>query len=208
MTAEASHAHGSVVQGAKFALERVVFFSDAVFAIAITLLVLEIEVPHLPGTAPVAAYWEALTELIPSFLAFLLSFLVIGRFWLSHHQIFGRVKHFHLGLVWPNMLYLLAIAFMPFTTAFVAAGHNGFVPALCYNLNLLLTGVFNWLLMYRIERLGLAAEAPEGTHSGSPSVIAAAVLCVALTFVIPQVSQFGMLTLPLWRLAFHRRGRA
>src|SRR5690606_8165786 len=115
--------------------ERLVFFSDAVFAIAITLLVLEIEVPHLhPGASP-SEYWEALGELVPSFLAFLLSFMVIGRFWLSHHQIFGRVAHFDVRLVWPNMLYLLAIAFMPFTTAFMAAGRNGFVPALCYNLN-------------------------------------------------------------------------
>ncbi|MEE4452549.1 TMEM175 family protein [Novosphingobium resinovorum] len=194
--------------GAKFALERVVFFSDAVFAIAITLLVLEIEVPHLPIDAPVSEYWHELRGLVPSFLAFLLSFLVIGRFWLSHHQIFSRVTHFDVALVWPNLLYLLTIGFMPFTTAFIAAGHNTFVPALCYNLNLLATGVLTWFLMFWIERKGLAVPGPDHRHSGSPSVIAAALLALALTFVYPQVSQFAMLTLPLWRLAFHRKGAA
>lgn len=188
-------------------LERLVFFCDAVFAIAITLLVLEIEVPHLPPHAAPAEYWEALGELVPSFLAFLLSFLVIGRFWLSHHQIFARVTHFDVRLVWPNMLYLLAIAFMPFTTAFVAAGRNGFVPALCYNLNLLVSGLMAWLLMSRVERLCPGAVADEG-RSGSPSVVAAAALSVGLAFLVPQASQFGMATIPLWRRLFHRRGTA
>lgn len=199
-----SELHG----GAKFALERIVFFSDAVFAIAITLLVLEIEVPHLPPDAPVHEYWAELGRLIPNFLAFVLSFLVIGRFWLSHHQIFSRVTHFDVALVWPNLLYLLAIGVMPFTTAFVAAGHNTFVPALCYNLNLLLTGILAWFLMFWIEHKGLAVPGPDNRYSGSPGVIAAAALAVALAFVIPQISQFAMVTLPLWRLVFHRKGAA
>jgi uncharacterized membrane protein len=196
-------AHG----GAKFSLERVVFFSDAVFAIAITLLVLEIEVPHLPLAAPPAAYWDALLELVPSFLAFLLSFLVIGRFWLTHHQIFARAARFEVRLVWPNLLYLLAIAFMPFTTAFIAAGRNSFVPALCYNLNLLAIALLGWLLLFQVERIAGDPAKPDGGHTGSPSVVAAALLSVAVTFVLPQVSQFAMLTLPLWRLVFHRRGK-
>ncbi|MFC0205216.1 TMEM175 family protein [Novosphingobium soli] len=201
-------APGEAPAGAKFALERVVFFSDAVFAIAITLLVLEIEVPHLPHDAPPHRYWEALYELVPSFLAFLLSFLVIGRFWLSHHQIFGRVKRFDVRLIWPNMLYLLSIGFMPFTTAFMAAGRNTFVPALCYNLNLLVAGLLVWLLMYRVEKLDLAAPSPDQGQTGSPSVVAAALLSIALTFVIPALSQFGMVTIPLWRRLFRRRSAA
>lgn len=197
------HSHG----GARLSLERVVFFSDAVFAIAITLLVLEIEVPHVAHDAPPSAYWKALAELIPSFLAFLLSFLVIGRFWISHHRIFERVKRFDLRLLWPNMAYLLSIAFMPFTTAFIAAGLNTFVPALCYNLNLLAIGLLGWNLMHRLERLELADPMPDEGRTGSPSVIAAALMAVALSFVVPQVSQFAMGTIPLWRLIFHRKGK-
>lgn len=189
-------------------LERLVFFSDAVFAIAITLLVLEIEVPHLPHDAAPSAYWEALAELVPSFLAFLLSFMVIGRFWLSHHQIFARVKHFDVRLVWSNMLYLLAIAFMPFTTAFMAAGRDTFVPALFYNLNLLVAGLTAWLLMSQVERFTPDSPLPNEGRTGSPAVIAAAALSVAMTFVIPQISQFAMVTIPLWRMLFHRKGKA
>jgi uncharacterized membrane protein len=202
---------GDVVRGHEvkgLGLERLVFFSDAVFAIAITLLVLEIEVPHLGRDAPPEAYWEALGELVPSFLAFLLSFLVIGRFWLSHHQIFARVKHFDVRLVWPNMLYLLAIVFMPFTTAFMAAGRDTFVSALCYNLNLLVAGLMAWLLMTQVERFTPDSTIPNEGRTGSPAVIAAALLSVAMTFVIPQASQFAMVTIPLWRLLFHRKGKA
>ncbi|WP_260924845.1 TMEM175 family protein [Novosphingobium sp. 9] len=192
--------------GAGFALERVVFFSDAVFAIAITLLVLEIEVPHLPEGAGASAYWHDLAGLVPSLLAFLLSFLVIGRFWIGHHQIFSRVSHFAQGLLWPNLACLFTIATMPFTTAFVAAGHNSFVPALCYNLNLLAAGIATWFLMLRVKQLGLAVLEASGDQggAGSPAVIVAAVLSVALAFVVPTISQAGMLTLPLWRLAFRR----
>ncbi|HUD31069.1 MAG TPA: TMEM175 family protein [Novosphingobium sp.] len=189
-------------------LERLVFFSDAVFAIAITLLVLEIEVPHLPHDAAPAEYWHHLGELVPSFLAFLLSFLVIGRFWLSHHQIFARVTHFDVRMVWSNMLYLLAIVFMPFTTAFMAAGRNTFVPALCYNLNLLVAGLTAWLLMSQVERYAPEAATPNPGRTGSPSVVAAAGLSVAMAFVIPQLSQFAMATIPLWRMLFHRREKA
>jgi uncharacterized membrane protein len=64
-------------------LDRLVFFSDAVFAIAVTLLVLDIHVPDLPRVVSNADAWRAFTDLTPSFFAFALSFLVIGRFWMA-----------------------------------------------------------------------------------------------------------------------------
>jgi uncharacterized membrane protein len=112
------------------ALDRLVFFSDAVFAIAVTLLVLDIRVPSLPREVSVADSWAAFADLTPSFFAFALSFLVIGRFWMGHHERFRSLRHFDQRLMWPNMLYLMAIAFMPFATAFLGRNLGHFVPAL------------------------------------------------------------------------------
>ena len=192
--------------GGALLLERLVFFSDAVYAIAITLLVLEIEVPHLPESATTREDWIALGELWPSFFAFVLSFLVIGRFWITHHQLFAEVSEFRQGIVWPNLLLLMVIAFMPFATAQLAAGLGRFVPALLYNLTLLATGLAIVLLRHRCARLGIIAPATmRAMWPGTQAVVLAAALSVTLTFVVPQFSQLGMLTNPLWRRLFTRK---
>lgn len=97
-------------------LERLTFFSDAVFAIAITLLVLEIKVPvvaHGDGRALGAA----LLGLFPQYLGFIISFAVIGRFWVGHHRIMSHLQAVDDTLVQRNLALLFAIAFMPFPTA-------------------------------------------------------------------------------------------
>ena len=74
-------------------LERLTFFSDAVFAIAITLLIIEVHVPHV-GAIDDASYWQALGELRGSLLGFMLSFLVIGLLWMAHHRVFGLLHDY------------------------------------------------------------------------------------------------------------------
>ncbi|MEO0061957.1 MAG: hypothetical protein RLZZ08_517 [Pseudomonadota bacterium] len=178
-------------------LERMVFFSDAVFAIAITLLVLEIEVPHFAGGG-LAELGRVLAELFPKFFAFVLSFLVIGRFWMTHHDLMAHVKVFDQRLMWPNLIYLLTIAFMPFSTAMLGSNLGQIGPALFYNLTLLVTAMVGWLMVRRIDRLGLSDVPLTGAGNGSLSVILGALFAVLLTFIIPQFSQMGMMTIPLW----------
>lgn len=96
--------------------ERVVFFSDAVFAIVITLLVLELKVPHLTEhTEP--ALRHALVELLPRVAGFVISFLIIGLMWIEHHRIFRYIADYDGGLLWRNLLLLLCVSFVPFPTA-------------------------------------------------------------------------------------------
>ena len=96
--------------------ERVVFFSDAVFAIVITLLVLELKVPHLTErTEP--ALRHALFELLPRVAGFVISFLIIGLMWIEHHRIFRYIADYDAGLLWRNLLLLLCVSFVPFPTA-------------------------------------------------------------------------------------------
>ena len=96
--------------------ERVVFFSDAVFAIVITLLVLELKVPHLTEHNE-PALQQALFELIPRVMGFVVSFLIIGLMWVEHHRIFRYIDDYDAGLLWRNLLLLLCVSFVPFPTA-------------------------------------------------------------------------------------------
>lgn len=99
----------------QFQLERMILFSDAVFAIAITLLVIEIKVPVLPH-GDVHAFREAMVEKIPEFFGFFLSFCVIGQFWVSHHRLFGYITAYDNGLLWLNLHMLFWIALVPFSS--------------------------------------------------------------------------------------------
>lgn len=100
---------------------RVEAFSDGVMAIAITLLILEVRVPH---EGPLLAN---LLKLWPSYLAYLASFLTIGIIWLNHHSFFGRVRQVDHVLHWYNLLLLLGVSFLPFPTAVLAehVAHGG-----------------------------------------------------------------------------------
>ena len=96
--------------------ERVVFFSDAVFAIVITLLVLELKVPHIEEhTDP--ALRHALVGLLPRVAGFVISFLIVGLMWIEHHRVFRYIADYDAGLLWRNLLLLLCISFVPFPTA-------------------------------------------------------------------------------------------
>jgi len=189
-------------------LERLVFFSDAVFAIAITLLVIEIEIPHLAGKS-MAESWQELFALWPSFFGYALSFLVIGRFWIGHHNAFTQIDHYHGRLAWPNLLLLMAIAFMPFATAFLAANLGHFVPAFTYNLVLLITAVLSRNI------IGIATRAPLVRADADPIVLAllrargtgvilGALTAVLATFISPKFSQAALITIPLWQRLLHR----
>lgn len=95
---------------------RLEAFSDGVFAIAITLLVLEIGVPE----ADEGGLWHALTEEWASFAAFAVSFMVIGIIWVNHHAVIDHVKQANRPLLFLNLLVLFSVAFVPFPTALLA----------------------------------------------------------------------------------------
>lgn len=98
--------------------ERILFFSDAVFAIVITLLVLELKAPHIEREHfTEGALQHELLELVPKFLGFIYSFFIVGLLWIEHHRIFRFIADWDFGLVWRNLLFLLFVAFIPFPTA-------------------------------------------------------------------------------------------
>jgi uncharacterized membrane protein len=104
----------------RIGLERLMFFSDAVFAIAITVLVLDIHLPAGGESANDNQLFIMLTGLWHKYLAYIISFWVIGIYWINHHRKFLYIKRFDHQLLSLNLLLLMVIAFIPFPTAVIS----------------------------------------------------------------------------------------
>jgi len=194
------------------ALERLVFFSDAVFAIAITLLVIEIHAPHLDHHATVAEQWRALGALWPSFFGYLVSFMVIGLFWMGHHRAFALASTYSPRVLWWNLMLLAVIAFMPFFTAFYSNNITARVPVIVY-CGAMLTAA---LLNYKVNRTATSPpmvgpdvppEAIANVRGRGMGVVLGAATAFAMSLVIPYGATAGLATIPLWQRLMIRLGR-
>jgi len=101
-------------------LDRLVNFSDAVFAIAITLLALDVRLSGVDGTVLRPPLGSQIIELLPNLFAFALSFVVIGGYWVAHHRMFKYVERYDTRLLWINLVVLFFIGLLPFPTQVVA----------------------------------------------------------------------------------------
>ena len=131
--------------GAASSPERLRTLADGVFAIVMTLLVLELGVPVAKGLSRNTELLHQLGEMWPEFLIYGLSFLILGIFWVIHHTIYAEVKRYDTTLVWLNILFLMFVSLIPFSTALV--GKNGFikVTAVIYGINMLLLFNLGWV---------------------------------------------------------------
>ena len=102
-----------------FLIERIAFFSDAVFAIAITLMAIEIHPPMINKGDTEAMAWGKFKEIIPEFVGLLVSFWLIGSTWLRHHQLFRYVDNFDMRFMVVNLWLLFIIILFPFSTSFL-----------------------------------------------------------------------------------------
>lgn len=163
--------------------DRVESFSDAVFAIAITLLVLDIRQPARSGPL-----WDAILRQWPSFVAYALSFLLIGVVWVNHHAVFHFIARVDLALIWLNLLLLLDVAFMPYPTVLLAdalvSGRGEATAALCYGATLVVGGVLFeavWLHVSRRRRLLRADVAPEVVRAMGRRFLGGPLFCALIT---------------------------
>ena len=129
----------------KFQLDRMILFSDAVFAIAITLLVLEIKIPHV-GDEPDSRLLQILVSMIPKFVGFFISFFVVGQYWIVHHKLFGFVDDYNGTLLWLNLFFLLSIVLMPFSTALYSENIKSNLSFIIYSLNIFTSGVMAFIV--------------------------------------------------------------
>ncbi len=133
----------------KFQMERIALFSDAIFAIAITLLIIEIKVPESEGGKVTdRTIVINLMHTIPQFVGFFMSFLVIGLYWMAHHRLFRYVVRSSQKLISNNLLFLLPIVMMPFSTVFLSEHYFSqlHVPLIVYTINICFTGFCSYRL--------------------------------------------------------------
>ncbi|MEG3147787.1 TMEM175 family protein [Sphingomonas sp. RT2P30] len=208
-----SRNHGSAQDRSDHALERLVFFSDAVFAIAITLLVIELRPPHVDHAGGNIAFINALLHMAPNFFGFFVSFWVIAAFWAGHHRAFALSGHYSPALIGPNLALLCAIAFMPFTTAFMAEYLGEVVPTALYNFVLVVTGLLNMRLVRIATSAPVVAHHADRetvllTRSRGWGVTLGAACALILSVIDARFSEMALLTIPLWmRLAAARARR-
>ncbi|UOQ54303.1 TMEM175 family protein [Hymenobacter cellulosivorans] len=195
-----------------FQIERVILFTDAVFAIAITLLVIEIKVPELEHPTEQGVQ-SILAHLIPKFVGFFLSFFIIAIYWTAHHRIFRFVRRLDNRLLWLNLLFLLSIILMPFTTAYQSEYSLLRTPWILYSINIAFTGIMQIVLQRHLSnaRHELVA-APEHEHPDldiarplmSPVVF---ISSIALAFVLPPIALRMIPAVAFPLLAFLNRRR-
>jgi uncharacterized membrane protein len=133
------------VEKDEMGMERLVFFSDAVFAIAITLLALEIRLPQDIGHASNTELLHSLLSIWPKYLGYLISFLSIGNFWIIHHRQYRYIERYDTRLMFINMLILMAVAFIPFPTSVISENGNR-TATILYALNASVVGLLSALL--------------------------------------------------------------
>ena len=131
---------------------RLEAFSDGVLAIVITIMVLELKVPHGEDLA-------SLEPLFPVFLSYLLSFVYVGIYWNNHHHLFQAAKHVNGAILWANLHLLFWLSLFPFVTGWVGENHFAPVPVAIYGVVLIMAGVAYYIL----SRVLLIGHGPEST---------------------------------------------
>jgi uncharacterized membrane protein len=139
----------------RFPNDRINNFCDAVFAIAMTLLILEIKIPA-PNIVNDFGTWGALKKLTPNFAGFIVSFLVIALYWRAHLLLAQFIKVYDNKMLWLTIFLLFFIVLLPFSTAFYSTYPNYNNTFIFYCTNLLLIGLFNhWMIRHLKESRGL-----------------------------------------------------
>lgn len=183
--------------------ERVVFFSDAVFAIVITLLVLEIQPPELE-TLSEAAIAEGLLGLVPNIIGFVTSFAIIGVMWVQHHQIFRYIKAYDGALLLRNLVLLLCVSFVPFPTALFSDYYWSRIAFVLYAASFASVALAKlWVWSYVVRRPGLLAEGTDEQtvrriSRRSLSIPLACVVAVLVSFVSTWLAPIGFAFIPLF----------
>ena len=136
---------------------RIEAFSDGVLAIIITIMVLELKVPHETTIAALAALW-------PVVASYVLSFVYLGIYWNNHHHMFHAVKRVSGGVLWANLHLLFWLSLVPFVTAWMGENHFAAVPMAAYGVVMLMAAIAYWILQQTLIR-----------HDGNESLLAVAV---------------------------------
>ena len=191
-------------------VERLLTLSDGVVAIALTLLVLQLKFPALPAGQhdSASALWQELDAGAPQFTSYLISFYVIGQFWLSHHRVFRDITGHREGLAWWNFAFLLSITLMPFTSDLLGEYSDNPLAIQIFSINLLAASLTTQATYLFARRRGLLSRHDEPSRRAGQlrtiGLILAVALSISLAHVNTSLAKYSWLLIAVIPLAVTR----
>ncbi|CAN5819993.1 TMEM175 family protein [soil metagenome] len=184
---------------------RLEAFSDGVLAIIITIMVLEMKVPH-------GSDFAALKPLLPVFLSYVLSFSYVGIYWNNHHHLLKAARRVNGGIMWANMHLLFWLSLLPFATGWMGVNHFDPLPTALYGAVLLLAAAAYYILQNRIiadqGRDSRLAASIGGDIKGKLSLVAYA-FAIGVSFYQPRIAAVSYVAVALlWLIPDRRIERA
>ncbi len=160
---------------------RLEAFSDGVFAIVITLLILDIRFPEVDYSQ----FWTTLASVLPRILAYVMSFMVIGLYWVTHHNSMHAMKKIDRGFLWLNILLLLCVSFIPFPTSLLGRYPYQAGPIIIYGITLITCNVVGIIMLIYVHyhpHLAVAEFSKQYLRSHTPNyiIVNGAYLCAIL----------------------------
>lgn len=195
---------------------RVEALTDGIFAVAMTLLVIDLKLPDPHTIHSNQDLAQALADLFPKALSWIISFFVLAIFWTSHLRLFHYLRHVDGGMVWRNVFFLVFVSLMPFSAALLGEFATSPISQVAYNGNMVMLGAMAmWKLVYLHRHPALSGVPMEtGTYhaallrTGSLVALAFAVVIVALVFRTTFATCLYLLMAPIGRYSRHVEARA
>src|SRR5215203_5263477 len=177
---------GSFIPSIK--LEHVISFSDAIFAFAITLMALSIDIPDLPTNLTQSELLDKLYELLPQFESYVISFVVIAIFWVSYHQVFNHIKGSHIIMVYLNLLFLLLITLLSLSTSLVINYGGYHIPYIIYSIMVILTSSLLAMIWWHATKDNLLID--KNLHQFYIKGVMINLLSIPLVFTVSIIISF------------------
>jgi len=176
---------------------RLEALTDGIFAVAMTLLVIELKIPETLHVHTEQELLQAVANLLPKFIAWIISFFVLAIFWVSHHRLFHFVRHVDGKLSWLTIGYLAGVSLMPFSSALAGEYGGALTSQIIYSANMILLGTMALLKSRYVHRHPelCAVAMPLGMYKGArirtSGLIAVAIAAILITWALPGRGVIG-----------------
>ena len=191
---------------------RLEALTDGIFAVAMTLLVIELKFPETLHIQTQEQLLDALVHLIPKFIAWVISFVVLAIFWVSHHRLFHFVRHVDVRLQWLTIFYLACVSLMPFSSSLSGEYGGALVSQIFYSVNMMLLGMMALLKSRYVFRHPALCAPPmplsvfKGARIRTSGLITVAMLAIVVTWALPGMGSIGNIAFMLM-IVFGKIGR-
>jgi uncharacterized membrane protein len=192
-------------------VEHVISFSDAVFAFAITLMALSIDIPDLPTQLTQPELLDKLYDLYPQFESYIISFAVISIFWVSYHQVFNHIKGSHISMIYLNLLFLLLITLLSLSTSLVINYGTYQIPYIIYCLIVIMTSSLLATIWWHATRNKQLVDKSlhhffiKGVMGNLMSIPIIFTISIIISFVNLDIAQYIWLIIAPLNIAIRRR---